>query len=328
MEKKILVVGELNVDLIVSGLTTFPTLGREIMASGMSIVMGSSSAICAAALARLGAKVEFLGKIGTDYYGDFIANELQRLGVGIRHLIRDRVVRTGVTISLTYPKDRALITYPGCIPLLCLDDINTSILRHYHHLHVGSYFLQKGLQAGLPELFHLAHRGGLSASLDTGWDPEEKWGNDELLALLKEVDFFFPNELEARAIARVDDTEHALRQLAGRARLVVIKQGPAGAISLRHAQVIHSPGFPVNVVDTTGAGDAFDAGFLFAHLIQRLPLEEALRFANACGAHSTTGLGGTAAQPTLEQVQRRLKTQHGSGKIMLGAGNDHQARTY
>jgi sugar/nucleoside kinase (ribokinase family) len=309
-QKKILAIGELNVDLILSGLDAFPTLGQEILADELAVVMGSSSAIYAAGLARLGAQVDFVGKLGADHYGDFITAQLRQRGVGVQHLIRDESVRTGITLSLTYPHDRALITYLGSISQLRLTDVNTALFPHYHHLHVSSYFLQKGLQAGLPALFRQAHDAGLTVSLDTGWDPEERWGDDELLALLEQVDLFIPNEDEARAIARVGDAEQALYELARRARWVVIKRGAAGATSLRDGQIVHSPTFPINVLDTTGAGDSFNAGLTFAHVVLELPLREALRFANACGAHSTTGLGGTAAQPTLEQVQALLKEQN------------------
>ncbi len=309
MTKRILVVGELNVDLIASGMPAFPALGQEVLAGALYTVMGSSSAICAAGMARLGAKVDFLGKVGIDYYGDFVIGELRRLGVGTTLIIRDNVTRTGITISLTYPEDRAMITYLGCISELRLEDINTSILRRYRHLHVGSYFLQRRLRPGLPKLFRYAHRAGLSVSLDTGHDPDERWGDDELLTLLKQVDIFLPNEEETRAIAGVEDTEAALRRLAEYARLVVVKRGPAGAMTLQDGEVLHVPGFQVDAVDTTGAGDSFGAGLVYARVVLDLPLEEALRFANACGALSTTGFGGTAAQPTLEQVQLFIATQ-------------------
>jgi sugar/nucleoside kinase (ribokinase family) len=310
MESRILVVGELNVDLIVSGLAALPSLGQEILASDLHMVMGSSSAICAAGLARLGATVDFLGKVGTDLYGDFVTEQLHVLGVGTDHVIHDGAVRTGVTISLTYLHDRALVTVPGCIPDLRLADIDLSILGHYSHLHVGSYFLQRGLQVGLPELFRRARRVGLTVSLDVGFDPVEEWGDGSLKAVLRLVDIFLPNDVEAREIARVDDTEAALGELAKYARLVVVKCGPAGALALHDdRQVVRSPAFLVDVVDTTGAGDSFNAGFIHAYLLQGLPLQEALRFANACGALSATGVGGTAAQPTLRQVRAFLETQ-------------------
>lgn len=156
-----------------------------------------------------------------------------------------------------------------------------------------------------PELFRQARCAGLTVSLDTGCDPDGVWGDEELLTLLRSVDIFLPNEDEARALARVDDTEKALCELAKRARLVVVKGGAFGAMSLHNGQIVHSPGFEVDVVETTGTGDSFNAGFIPA----RLSLEEALRSANACGALSTTGSGGTAAQATQEQVLTFLETR-------------------
>lgn len=309
MGNRVLVVGELNVDLIVSGMAALPALGKEILASGFHQVLGSSSAICAAGLARLGLQVDFLGKVGTDTYGDFSTGQLRALGVGADHVIHDGSAQTGVTVSLAYPDDRALITYMGCIPDLRLDDVDVSILPGYRHLHVGSYFLQRGLQPGLAELFRQARRAGLTVSLDVGFDPYEEWGDDSLMAVLRLVDVFLPNEVEARYIARVDDTETALRKLANYARLVVVKCGASGAMSLRDGQIVHSPAFRVDVKDTTGAGDSFNAGFIHAHVFQGLPLEEAMRFANGCGAISTTGFGGTAAQPTLEEVLAFLEAR-------------------
>jgi sugar/nucleoside kinase (ribokinase family) len=303
--KQILVVGELNVDLVLSGLESRPALGQEIIAQEFHMVMGSSSAICAAGLARLGAPVDFLGQVGQDDYGQFVIRQLRQLGVGTQWIIRDPTAPTGVTVSLTYPQDRALITFPGSIANLEAAEVTPHILARYHHLHVSSYFLQKKLQPGLPDLFRRARQAGLTVSLDTGWDPQENW-NSGVSSVLEEVDIFMPNAREACAIAGEDDHELALRALSQHTRLVVIKCGPEGAVTLEDDQVLHSPGFQVNVVDTTGAGDSFDAGFIYAYVVRGMPLATALRFANACGALSTTGYGGTAAQPTLQQVQDLL----------------------
>lgn len=310
-EKRILVVGELNVDMIVSGLPTLPELGREMIASDLRVVLGGSSAICAAGLARLGAEVNFLGKVGEDDYGDFIVEELRLLDVGVDHVIRDGSIRTGMTISLTYPDDRALVTYLGCIAALRREDIDLSILSHHEHLHVGSYFLQKGLQPGLPELFRQAREENVTVSLDTGYDPYETWGGQELLSLLDLVDIFLPNEEEAQAIARTRGAESALQKLARSAGLVVVKRGASGALAEQGDRLVHSPAFEVDTVDTTGAGDSFNAGFIFAYVGQGESLRDSLRFGNACGALSTTGFGGTAAQPALDQVLTFLKTRSG-----------------
>jgi sugar/nucleoside kinase (ribokinase family) len=222
-------------------------------------------------------------------------------------VVRDSTVRTGITISLTYAQNRALVTYMGSIAALRPTDIQTSILNEYDHLRVGSYFLQEGLQPGLHDLFDVTHRTGLTTSLDTGWDPEERWGGVKFLDVLALVDIFFPNEGEACAITGADDAELALRELGQRSRIVVVKQGAEGAMALHDGEIVRSPGFNVDVADTSGAGDSFDAGFLFAHMVQGQPLEDALRFANACGALSATGYGGTAAQPTLQQVLGMLR---------------------
>jgi sugar/nucleoside kinase (ribokinase family) len=128
-----------------------------------------------------------------------------------------------------------------------------------------------------------------------------------LLTLLNQVDIFLLDEKEARAITGEDDTGTALRQLAKHARQVVVKCGVGEAITLRNGRIVSSPGFLVKVTDTTGAGDSSDAGFIYAAVIQGMSLTEALRFANACGALVTTGLSGTAAQPTREQVVRFLQ---------------------
>ncbi|HIE39446.1 MAG TPA: carbohydrate kinase, partial [Anaerolineae bacterium] len=164
-------------------------------------------------------------------------------------------------------------------------------------------------RAGLPVLFRQARRAGLTVSLDTGCDPEGEWGGEELLELLEQVDVFLPNEGEVRAIAGEDDVEEAIRELAKRASLVVVKRGASGAMSIGDGRVIHSPAFRVEVIDTTGAGDSFNAGFIYAYVVREMELEEALRFANACGGLSTTGIGGTAAQPTLEQVLSFLEAR-------------------
>lgn len=298
----ILLVGELNVDLIVSGLAGLPALGAELIAGDLRVVLGSSSAICAAGLARLGAAVDFVGLAGRDAYGDLVVDELRRLRVGTRHILRDPALRTGVTLSLTYPHDRALVTFPGAMRELRPAHLDPGLLAGHHHLHAGSYFLQTGLQPGLPELFDRAHQAGLTTSLDTGHDPEERWGGPALLDLLDRVDIFMPNEVEACALAGTPDVEQALRFLGRRAGLVAVKRGAAGALALHDGHVVSAPAYPVDVVDTTGAGDSFDAGFLFATLELHWPPADALRLANACGALSAAAYGGTAGQPTLDEA--------------------------
>ncbi len=144
-------------------------------------------------------------------------------------------------------------------------------------------------------------RDGAGTSLDPNWDPAERW-DDGLLEVLEHVDVFLPNEAEATSIARTGDVETAARRLAERAGLVVVKLGRAGALAAHGDGAIVRAGAvgDVEIVDTTGAGDAFDAGFILA-ILRGWALERALAFANACGALSCRGTGGVDAQATLEE---------------------------
>jgi hypothetical protein len=196
MAKRILVIGELNVDLIFSGLPALPMLGQELLCDDFQMALGSSPAICASWLAALGASVDFWGKVGHDAYGEFVVSELERQGIGTYRIIHDPDIRTGVTVSLTYPHDRALFTYLGSIAALRLDDLDLILLPRYDHLHSASVFLQQGLRPRLSALYQAAKQAGLTTSLDSGCDPEGRWGRD-IFDVLPHVDFFLPNEVEA-----------------------------------------------------------------------------------------------------------------------------------
>lgn len=299
--KQILVIGELNVDLIVSGLPSLPVLGQELLCDDFQMALGSSSAICASWLVALGAAVDFWGKVGRDPYGDFMVGELQRRGIGADGVIRDPGIRTGVTISLTYPQDRAMLTYLGSIATLSLGDLDLSLLARYDHLHSASIFLQRGLRPGLPTLYRAAQEAGLTTSLDSGWDPEERWGHD-IFDVLPHVDFFVPNEVEAINFTGASTVEEAAAELSRHAGTVVVKLGREGAMAHAGEQVWRLPGFEAEVVDTTGAGDAFNAGFMYAHIVEGRSIPDALRFANACGAIAVTTIGGPTAPTSAAEV--------------------------
>jgi sugar/nucleoside kinase (ribokinase family) len=176
------------------------------------------------------------------------------------------------------------------------------MLRDARHVHVSQYFVQDRLRADLPALFDAVHGAGGTTSIDPNADPRDAW-DAGLRDLLPRVDVFLPNEAEARAIGGHEDTLEAARVLP--AATVVVKRGPDGALALAGDHVAETPGSTVDARDATGAGDSFDAGFLAAHLAG-LPLEAALRLADACGALSTRALGGVDAQPTREEAERFL----------------------
>jgi len=303
---KILVAGELNPDMILQGCGAFPTPGKEVLAGDFSMVLGSASAICAMGLARLGNAVSFLSRIGTDHWGTFCLEILERGGLDISNVIQDPALKTGVTVSLSSSKDRALVTFPGAIAELSEEDIPDEILKRFNHLHVSSYYLQQRLRPGCRRLFERAGKLGLTTSLDPGCDPSESWERD-LRETLEATDLFFPNEVEALAITRARTPEESLQVLANGRTLTVVKLGAQGCLTLSEGQLFRQSAFPVEPVDTTGAGDSFNAGFLHAWL-GRSGLSDCLRIGAACGTLSTMKPGGTSGQPDEQELEAFLNS--------------------
>jgi len=304
--KSVLVLGEINPDLVLQGYHAFPAPGKEVLVDDFIVTLGSASAICAMGLARLGDPVSFLGKVGDDPWGAFCVDTLAAAGIDVGRGVRDPAVKTGVTVSITSPRDRALVSFVGAIGALRAEDVTDEALAGAGHVHVSSYFLQDGLRPGCRSVLARARAAGLTTSLDPGYDPAERWGRD-LLDTLSEVDVFLPNEVEVLALTGAASIAEALRKLAGGKTRTVVKLGAQGCATLgEHAQVLYSPAYEVVPVDTTGAGDSFNAGFLHAWLARR-PLEECLRWGAACGSLSTRGLGGTACQPTAEEAERLVR---------------------
>jgi sugar/nucleoside kinase (ribokinase family) len=302
--KRVLVVGEINVDLVLQGAHAFPTPGKEVVVEDVVLTLGSASAICAMGLARLGTPVAFVGKVGTDPWGDFCVDAMREAGIDVSRVVGDPRIKTGVTVSITSPRDRALVSYLGSIRALRGEDVPDSALRGFNHLHVSSYFLQEGLRPALRKLFARAHAAGLTTSLDPGFDPSERWEAD-IVDTLVETDLFFPNEVELAAITEEGDVTLALRRLENGRTRVVAKLGAQGCVTLEDGRPLAVPAFPVDPLDTTGAGDSFDAGFLHAWLEGR-PVTDCLRWGAACGALSTRALGGTGRQADRAEVERMV----------------------
>lgn len=295
----ILVAGEINPDLILSG-NVLPEFGQvEKLVDSVVLTIGSSSAIFACGAARLGLKVAFIGICGRDVFGRFMLDEMQKRAVDVSNVIVRADGMTGISVILNRDSDRAILTQPGMIADLQATDIPDGLLQQTHHLHVASYFLQTKLQPGLPALFRRAHSLGLTTSLDANYDPSEKWvGFDELLSV---TDVFLSNKTEALSITQAKDVESASKQLASRCELAAIKLGEDGALVCRQNKITHAKSIVLKVVDTVGAGDSFDAGFLYGYL-HKWSLERTLRLACVCGALSTQRAGGTEGQPSIQEA--------------------------
>lgn len=307
---KILVVGELNPDLILRNYSAFPCLGQEVLVEDCTLTLGSASAICAVGLAKLGDAVRFAGLVGQDQWGDFSLQALVNAGIDTSGVRRDASVKTGITISITSAADRAFVTHLGAIAAFRAAHLDSAVMDGCGHLHISSYFLQEGLRGDCRALFAEAHRRGMTTSLDPGFDPTEKWDSG-LRDTLTEVDVFFPNEVELRGAGGSDEPIECLRRLDNGRTLVMAKLGREGCMALDGDSAVHVPAFAVEAVDTTGAGDSFNAGFLHAWLGRR-PLKEAMRFAAACGALSTRAMGGTGSQATESEAEEMLNGTTGN----------------
>ena len=309
----ILVAGEINPDLILSGNVT-PEFGQvEKLVDSATLTIGSSSAIFACGAARLGLKVAFVGVCGDDLFGRFMLDEMSGRGVDVSSVIVIPGGQTGLSVILNQsfvsgPRpyaqgDRAILTHSGLIAALKAENVTDNLLRQARHLHVASYFLQTALQPGLPDLFARARSLGLTTSLDPNWDPSCEWrGFDELL---RQVDVFLPNENEALALTGAASFESAADVLCQKCGTVALKLGALGAQACHGEEIARTAALTIQVVDTVGAGDTFDAGFLYGWL-NGWSLGKTLSLAAACGSLSTRAAGGTSAQPILDEAMKHV----------------------
>ena len=313
----LLVVGEVNPDVIVSDSDPRPVFGQaERLVREIRLTIGSSPAITACAAARLGLRVAMVGVVGGDVFGRFMTAALHERGVDVSAIRVTTDLPTGASVVLSDGLDRAILTARGTIGAVTAKDVADGLLERARHLHIGSWFLQDGLRPDAATLLARAHEAGVTTSLDPNWDPAEEWdaGLRDVLPLL---DLLFLNEVEAERISGADGADQAALALARlgrgpaderRGSLVAVKCGPDGAL-VAAAQGVHARvgAYPVDAIDTTGAGDTFDAGFLSAWLDGASPLE-ALRAGAVAGALATTSLGGTDGQPDADTLRAALRS--------------------
>jgi sugar/nucleoside kinase (ribokinase family) len=286
------IAGEINLDLILYGLPEVMPLERELLANDFRLTLGSSSAIVAHNLAALGLSVGFITRLGGDALGSIALERLAERGVDLTCVKRvSGGTSTGVTILLDHEGKRHILTYPGTMFEMVAADLDMAYLASGRHFHLSSFFLHNALQPDLPRIFRQLKAEGLTLSLDTNDDPEDRWGNgfDELLGA---VDIFLPNEDEACRITGKPDAESAIEALAKRVPLVAVKCGKRGALVQAGTRRWLLPAASVTPMDTIGAGDSFNAGFLAAYLRGDAP-DACAAFGNRTAALSTLRPGGT-----------------------------------
>lgn len=306
------VVGELNADLILYGLPAVVEPEREHLADNFAITLGSSSAIFAHNISLLGSRVGFTSCIGGDPLGKFCVDRLQESGVDVSGVKTLTNKTTGVTVILPLGKERQILTYLGTTLDLQFAHLDLNHLHSASHFHLSSFFLLRGLRLRIPELFSQMKQSGLTTSLDTNDDPEDLWA-DDVKSVLRNVDIFLPNEREACRLTGAKDVRDALEALSRLVPIVVIKCGSKGVLAKRGKNQFHAPSLSVQPVDTVGAGDSFNAGFLHKFVL-RCNLEECLEYGNAVAALSTTRAGGTEALRDRQHRESFLQTSASSRK--------------
>lgn len=311
----VLIVGDVNPDLVLRG-DVVPRFGQvEQLLSAAALVIGGSAGITAHGFARLGRPVALAAAIGADTFGAMVTQALSTAGVDTGGILVRPEQPTGLTVVLSNGPDRAILTLPGAIPTLSADDVRAAVARALpaglRHVHICALFLQPTLAAQLPAVLAEIRAAGITTSLDTNNDPAADWAGVQ--ALLPHLDLLLPNRSEALALAgatgaEVADLADACCVLAACGPVVIVKDGPDGARAVdREGGTVLESGLPTELVDATGAGDSFNAAFLDAWL-RALPISECLRRGVIAGARSVGAVGGTEAQPTLDQLVNDRRT--------------------
>jgi sugar/nucleoside kinase (ribokinase family) len=303
-EFDIVVVGDIDADLVIQGNCKPEYNQVERLVDDVTLSLGGSSAIFACGAARLGLKVAFVGKVGDDLYGQYVTDALNMRGVNTDGMIVDKNYKTAMCFILACGFDRALLSYITATTRLSLAEVNLDWVKRGRHVHVGSYFLQHDLMPGIPELFKAAHQAGMTTSLDTNYDPTDCWDGG-LADSLAQADVFMPNETELHGITGEGDTMTALEKLAQRVPVVGVKLGEKGGVARKGAEIYQANAISVKVMDTTGCGDNFDAGFIYGYLAG-WDTGRCLRMGCVCGSLAARQAGGIDGQATLSEAMHYL----------------------
>ena len=296
---------DICVDFLMDLGRVIPEFGqKEKLVDGYSLEMGGSACIFACGTAKLGLKSTGAGYAGKDSMGELVISTLNEAGVDTSH-IRLGDSKTALTLCLTKPcGDRSILTYMGKMDTVAAEWID-ELIGKTRHLHICSYYLLNSLQTVYPALLKKAKEQGVSVSLDTNWDPDEKWDGG-IREVLQYVDIFLPNEQELLSISGKETIDEALNYVNKFVPLIVVKCGQWGAYSFQKGISTRAKGISKKVADTVGAGDNFNAGFVFAYL-NGYNTYDCLRAGVFCGSSSVAFPGGTKGQARLDDLMEYLR---------------------
>lgn len=304
MDKKwdVYVYGDVNIDLVVPEVAQLPPPGVEQDVATMETFVGGGAALFTLGIAKLGLTPVFQGSVGRDMYGRYILDMFAGLGVDCGLLAVRDDCNTGISISFTNANDRCFLTYRGTNSGLSLKHLNIDELMHARHVHITGYEGATNHAEYLDMLKQIHELGDVTVSFDVGWDMTGVW-YEGIFELLPMIDVLFMNETECLHYTRRDTVQEGAQRLAAHAGMAVIKLGSTGSLAVQDGVSTFMPAYKVKAVDTTGAGDSFNAGFVYGYL-RGLSMEECLKCGNACGALSVTRLGGNTGFPFRADMER------------------------
>ncbi|WP_428770451.1 carbohydrate kinase family protein [Treponema sp. HNW] len=293
----VLFLGDVNIDISFSGLETPIVTDCEVFCANFSKTLGGSTCLASAVFARLGGNAGLCGLIGEDENGRFIKNELSQLRIDTSLLQSRKKISTGVTVNLIYGRERSQVTYRGALSAFNNVSHALKALNRFSHVHISGPYGMPSFFPHIDKLLQSIKKEGKTVSIDTQWDPSEQWMY--LDSWLAKTDYFFINKNEALSITKTRDIQKAYAILVSKTPMPIIKLGNGGVIVENKIY----PAYDVPVVDTTGAGDAFAAGFLFAVIQLNLPYSEAARFASAAAAIACTYTGNNNKKMNMKAVK-------------------------
>jgi len=307
MRKSCLVIGDLNVDIVLNELKDYPELGKEIVAGSHFLDIGGSGGIFSAVLSGLGINTYIISKIGSDFLGKFLINKLKSYDVNINKLIIEDNKETGITINLSYREDKYQISSLGLVNSLNIDEVVFKNIKDIGHVHFTSYYMMNNLKKDYVKLIDNIKKVYKNAtfSLDTNDDPENRWG-DEIYNILNNIDILFINKKEALKITKESDTSDALNKLKREVKTVVIKLGSKGYIARDGDSYYSGDSLSANFKDSTGAGDNFDAGFIYGYM-NNLDIEKSLKIANVVGTKSVEFPGGVGNKEKFSELKKLVR---------------------
>ncbi|MGZ9586499.1 carbohydrate kinase family protein [Paenibacillus marinisediminis] len=301
------VIGDANIDLVVGGSTTMPSPGEEIFVDMMQIHVGGGAALFSLSLAKLGMKLAFNGVLGKDQFGEFILDEFKQTGIDTRQIKRSEMNNTGISIAVNPQKDRSFITYMGSNQEVNLDQVDLLEITQGRHIHLTGYKGRQNHETFIALVKKLKAEG-ITLSCDTGWDDTGEWYQG-VMELMTYMDVFFMNEQEALHYTRTSNILDSIEVLRKYSKHFVLKLGAKGAVACVQGELTYRSGFIVDAVDTTGAGDSFNAGYMYGFLSDK-PVEKGLMYGNACGSFSVRSYGGSTGTPNLETLEQYIADHH------------------